>query len=91
MYMFSMNRRYNRSIVVPIIAPIQIMYITLSHTNGRSIKNTICVHGHTSPSVYGPYIDMQHGHFLKSTCDMGPLPFRAPVVLYVALRDIQPV
>ena len=46
MYMFDLNRHYNRSIVPPAERTADCrsnMYIPVYHTNGRSIKNTIGV------------------------------------------------
>ena len=46
MHMFDMNRQYSRPIVAPIVALIvsrSNMYITVYHTNKRSIKDTIGV------------------------------------------------
>ena len=42
MYMFDLNRHYNQRYNQPIVALIHIELIR-SHTNGRSMKNTMAV------------------------------------------------
>ena len=54
MYMFNMNRLYNRPIVAPVVVLIQIKYVYFSVSYQWAIYQKYDRWGHTSPRRYGP-------------------------------------
>ena len=54
MYMFDLNRRYNRPIVTPIVAPIHTKPVYSNISYQQAIAQKYSRRGRDSPSGYGP-------------------------------------